>query len=377
MAFFNKGLEIRFTDERTDPVTKTTFKYNGGIVDFVKHLNASKESLFRKVASFEQAEEGQEVEIALQWNTGYHESIHSFANGISTIEGGMHVEGFSKSLTNVVNRYARARNLLKEKEENLKGEDIREGLTAIISVRLRDPQFEGQTKAKLGNQSIRSLTERTTNQKLTRMAGGEPARGQPDRAEVDPGGPGPDGRAGRARPDPAQVGPRRRRPARASWPTARRATRASPSSSSSRGTRPGVRPRTRATRVTQAILPIRGKILNVERARIDKMLKNLEIQALISAIGAGLAEEFDVDKIRYHKVILLADADVDGSHIRTLLFTFFFRQMKPLVEGGSSTWPSRRCTRRWSARRRSTSRTTRPGRRSWPSTLTTSTSSTG
>ena len=167
MAFLNKGLEIRFVDERTDPVTKTTYKYNGGIVDFVKHLNASKESLFRKVASFEQAEEGQEVEIALQWNAGYHESIHSFANGISTIEGGMHVEGFSKSLTNVMNRYARARNLLKEKEENLKGEDIREGLTAIVSVRLRDPQFEGQTKSKLGNTSIRSLTERTTNQKLT------------------------------------------------------------------------------------------------------------------------------------------------------------------------------------------------------------------
>ena len=167
MAFLNKGLEIRFVDERTDPVTKTTYKYNGGIVDFVKHLNASKESLFRKVASFEQAEEGQEVEIALQWNAGYHESIHSFANGISTIEGGMHVEGFSKSLTNVMNRYARARNILKEKEENLKGEDIREGLTAIVSVRLRDPQFEGQTKSKLGNTSIRSLTERTTNQKLT------------------------------------------------------------------------------------------------------------------------------------------------------------------------------------------------------------------
>ena len=151
MAFLNKGLEIRFTDERGDEVAKTTFKYAGGIVDFVKHLNASKEALFRKVASFEESEEGQEVEIALQWNTGYHESIHSFANGISTIEGGMHVEGFSKALTNGINRYARARNLLKDKEDNFKGEDIREGLTAIISVRLRDPQFEGQTKAKLGN----------------------------------------------------------------------------------------------------------------------------------------------------------------------------------------------------------------------------------
>ena len=150
MAFLNKGLEIRFVDERTDPVTKTTFRYNGGIVDFVKHLNASKESLFRKVAAFDQAEEGQEVEIALQWNAGYHESIHSFANGISTIEGGMHVEGFSKSLTNVVNRYARARNLLKEKEENLKGEDIREGLTAIISVRLPRPAVRGPDQGQAG-----------------------------------------------------------------------------------------------------------------------------------------------------------------------------------------------------------------------------------
>ena len=176
MAFLNKGLEIRFTDERTDPVLKTTFKYAGGIVDFVKHLNASKESLFRKVASFEESEDGQEVEIALQWNTGYHESIHSFANGISTIEGGMHVEGFSKALTNGVNRYARARNLLKEKEDNFKGEDIREGLTAIISVRLRDPQFEGQTKAKLGNVSIRSLVERSTNKKLNEWLEENPAR---------------------------------------------------------------------------------------------------------------------------------------------------------------------------------------------------------
>ena len=213
MAFLNKGLEIRFTDERTDPVTKMTYKYNGGIVDFVKHLNASKESLFRKVASFEQAEESQEVEIALQWNAGYHESIHSFANGISTIEGGMHVEGFSKSLTNVVNRYARARNLLKEKEENLKGEDIREGLTAIISVRLRDPQFEGQTKAKLGNTSIRSLAERTTNQKLTEWLEENPREANQIVQKSPAGRPGPHGRPGRPRPDPAQVGARRRRAA--------------------------------------------------------------------------------------------------------------------------------------------------------------------
>ena len=255
MAFLNKGLEIRFVDERTDPVTKTTYKYNGGIVDFVKHLNASKESLFRKVASFEQAEEGQEVEIALQWNAGYHESIHSFANGISTIEGGMHVEGFSKSLTNVVNRYARARNLLKEKEENLKGEDIREGLTAIISVRLRDPQFEGQTKAKLG-QHVHPLADRAHDEpEADRVARGEPARGESDRAEVDAGGAGPPGRPGRPRPDAAQVGARRRRACPASWPTARRATRASPSSSSWRATRPAARPRTPATRTRRPSCP--------------------------------------------------------------------------------------------------------------------------
>jgi DNA gyrase subunit B len=333
MAFLNKGLEIRFTDERTDPVTKTTFKYNGGIVDFVKHLNASKEALFRKVASFEQAEDGQEVEVALQWNTGYHESIHSFANGISTIEGGMHVEGFSKSLTNSVNRYARARNLLKEKEENLKGEDIREGLTAIISVRLRDPQFEGQTKAKLGNASIRSLTERTTNQKLTEWLEENPREAsqivqkslQAARARMAAQG--------------ARDLTRRKSALDGAGLPGKLADCSSRDPRESElfiveGNSAGGSAKDARNPVTQAILPIRGKILNVERARIDKMLKNVEIQALISAIGAGLAEEFDVNKIRYHKVILLADADVDGSHIRTLLLTFFFRQMKPLVEGG-------------------------------------------
>ena len=333
MAFLNKGLEIRFFDERTDPETKVTFKYNGGIVDFVKHLNASKESLFRKVASFDQSEDGQEVEIALQWNTGYHESIHSFANGISTIEGGMHVEGFSKSLTNVVNRYARARNVLKEKEDNLKGEDIREGLTAIISVRLRDPQFEGQTKAKLGNTSIRSLAERTTNQKLTEWLEENPREAsqivqksmQAARARLAAQG--------------ARDLTRRKSALDGAGLPGKLADCSSRDPRESElfiveGNSAGGSAKDARNPVTQAILPIRGKILNVERARIDKMLKNQEIQALISAIGAGLAEEFDVAKIRYHKVILLADADVDGSHIRTLLLTFFFRQMKPLVEGG-------------------------------------------
>jgi DNA gyrase subunit B len=333
MAFLNKGLEIRFTDERVEPVTKTTFRYAGGIVDFVKHLNAAKEALFRKVADFDQSEEGQEVEIAMQWNTGFHESIFSFANGISTIEGGMHEEGFRKSLTNAVNRYARARNLLKEKEENLQGEDIREGLTAIISVRLRDPQFEGQTKAKLGNVSIRSLVERTTNKKLNEWLEENPREASQIVQKST--------QAARAR--MAAQGARDLTRRKSALDGAGLPGKLADCSSRDpreselfivEGNSAGGSAKDARNPHTQAILPIRGKILNVERARIDKMLKNAEIQALISAIGAGLADEFDVAKIRYHKVIILADADVDGSHIRTLLLTFFFRQMKPLVEGG-------------------------------------------
>jgi len=332
-AFLNKAVEIRFVDERPDHGPPVTFKYNGGIVDFVKHLNASRESLFRKVADFERAEPDHEVEVALQWNTGYHESIHSFANGISTTEGGMHEEGFKKALTNVVNRYARTRNLLKEKEDNLLGEDIREGLTAIVAVRLKDPQFEGQTKAKLGNVPVRSLVERATNEKLAEWLEENPreANQAVQKATV----------AARARVAARQARDLTRRksgldgaglPGKlvdCSSRDPRECELFIVEGNSAGGSAKDARdPR------TQAILPIRGKILNVERARIDKMLKNLEVQALIAAVGAGLGEDFDVSKIRYHKVILLADADVDGSHIRTLLLTFFFRQMKPLVEGG-------------------------------------------
>jgi DNA gyrase subunit B len=332
MAFLNKGLEIRFSDEREDG-KKEVFRYNGGIVDYVKHLNASKESLFRKVASFQQAEDAHEVEVALQWNTGFHESIFSFANGISTTEGGMHEEGFKKALTNVANRYARSRNLLKEKEENLDGKDIREGLTAIVSVRLKDPQFEGQTKAKLGNVPIRSLVERATNEKLAEWLEENPTEANQmvkkalmaQRARVAAQHArdltrrksGLDG-AGL----PGKLIDCSSRDPRESELFIVEGNSAGSSAKDARDPR------------TQAILPIRGKILNVERARIDKMLKNAEIQALIAAIGGGLAEDFDAAKIRYHKVIILADADVDGSHIRTLLLTFFFRQMKPLVEGG-------------------------------------------
>jgi DNA gyrase subunit B len=333
MAFLNKGLEIRFTDERAEGEPPITYKYAGGIVDYVKHLNSSKESLFRKVCSYSQSEDDQEVEVALQWNTGFHESIHSFANGISTIEGGMHEEGFKKALTNAVNRYARAKGALKEKEDNFLGEDIREGLTAIISVRLRDPQFEGQTKGKLGNVSIRSLVERATNEKLVEWLEENPREANQIVAK-------------------STTAARARVAARAARDLTRRKSALGGAGlpgklvdCSSRdpreselfiveGNSAGGSAKDARNPRLQAILPIRGKILNVERARIDKMLKNAEIQALISAIGAGLADEFDVEKIRYHKVIILADADVDGSHIRTLLLTFFFRQMKPLVEGG-------------------------------------------
>ncbi len=333
MAFLNKGLEIHFEDDRPDAKPAQTFKYKDGIVDYVRHLNAAKEALFRKVCYFEQKEETMEVDIALQWNAGFYESIHSFANGISTIDGGMHEEGFKKSLTNVANKYAKAKGTLKEKDDNLLGEDIREGITAIISVRLQDPQFEGQTKGKLGNVPVRSLVERATNEKLSEWFEENPREAN----QIIQKG---------------LLAARARVAARSARDLTRRKSALDGaglpgklvdcSSKEPReselfiveGNSAGGSAKDARNPKTQAILPIRGKILNVERARIDKMLKNTEIQALISAIGAGLAEDFDVTKIRYHKVIILADADVDGSHIRTLLLTFFFRQMKPLVEGG-------------------------------------------
>jgi DNA gyrase subunit B len=334
-AFLNKNLEIRFVDERPEHSNEpTVYRYSGGIKDFVRHLNASKEALFKQVGYYEMAEGDAEVEVALQWSTTYYEGIHSFANGIATIEGGTHEEGLRKALTNVVNKYSRSHNLLKEKEDNLLGEDIREGITAIVSVRLTDPQFEGQTKGKLGNVSIRSLVERATNDKFAEWLEEHPAEARQivNKAIA----------ASRARNAAKQARDLIRRKSGlegAGMPDKLR--------DCASGTRPddaelfivegdsagGSATQARDPR-TQAILPIRGKILNVERARLDRMLKNAEIQTLITAIGAGVGDEFDVAKARYHKVCLLADADVDGSHIRTLLLTFFFRQMRPLVEAG-------------------------------------------
>ena len=333
MAFLNKGLEIRFEDKRQGREAKETFKYSGGIVDYVRHLNNAKESLFRKVGYYEASDDTQEVEVAFQWNTGYYESIHSFANGISTIEGGMHEEGFRKAITNVLNRYARKRNLLKEKDENLTGDDIREGLTAIVSVKLSEPQFEGQTKGKLGNVSIRSLVEKATNEKLAEWLEENPKEGSQIIAK-------------------AVQASRARIAARSARDLTRRKSALDGaglpgklvdcSSNEPRecelfiveGNSAGGSAKDARNPRNQAILPIRGKILNVEKARTDKILKNTEIQALISAIGAGVEADFDVTKVRYDKIILLADADVDGSHIRTLLLTFFFRQMTELVNNG-------------------------------------------
>ena len=292
MAFLNRGLEIVFRDERPDEPLEQIFKYDGGIVDFVVHLNASREPIFDTVVSIGDSYAGGEVEIAMQWNNGYYEGIHSFANNIATSEGGMHEEGFKKSLTNVMNRYARQKGHLKEKDENLQGEDIREGLTAIISVKLRNPQFEGQTKTKLGNTEIRSFVERVTNDKLAQWLEEHPTEG---RASVQKAL-----QASRARIAARQARDLTRRKSlleSASMPgkladcSSRNPEEAEifivEGDSAGGSAKKARNPR------FQAILPIRGKILNVERSRVDKMLRNEEIQSLISAIGTGLGEDFD------------------------------------------------------------------------------------
>lgn len=334
MAFLNRNLEVAFVDERAEKKQKITYQYKGGIVDFVKHLNASREALFTKVANYEASEDDQTLDIAIQWNTGYYEGIYGYANGISTVEGGMHVEGFKTALTSVVNKYARATGLLKEKDENLLGEDIREGITAIIAVKLREPQFEGQTKAKLGNVSTRSFVQRATNSKLEEWMQENPTEANRIVKKALAAA-----QARIAAKNARNAVRRKTALTGAGMPDKLKdCSSGDPNESelfivegdSAGGTAVDARdPR------TQAILPIRGKILNVERARLDKMLKNTEIQTLITAIGGGIGnEEFDVAKARYHKIVILADADVDGSHIRTLLLTFFYRQMRPMVESG-------------------------------------------
>ncbi len=337
MAFLNKGLQISFSDLREEAVNKDeiVYKYDGGIRDFVEHVNASKESLFAKVGFFEAQESGQEVEIAFQWNTGFNtDGLHSFANGINTIEGGMHEEGFRTALTGVMNRYAKKRGLIKDKDDNLQGEDIREGLTAIISVRLGEPQFEGQTKSKLGNVDMRSLVQKTTNEKLADWLEEHPAEAKIILQKAINAQ-----RARLAAQDARRSARRKSALDGAGMPEklkdcSSRDPRESEIFIVEGDSAGGSAIQARDPR-TMAILPLRGKILNVERARADRMLQNSEIQTMIQALGAGFGDdEFDLERIRYHKVILLCDADVDGSHIRTLLLTFFYRKMKPLVDAG-------------------------------------------
>ena len=333
MAFLNRGLAIAFHDERPGRKQHVTFQNDAGIVDFVRHLNQAKEPLFAAVGAFTESGPEGEVDVAWQWNTGYHEGLHSYANGISTTEGGMHAEGFKRALTQAINRYAKARNLLKAKDATFQGDDVREGLTAIVSVRLADPQFEGQTKAKLGNTEMRSLVERATNEHFGRWLEEHP---NPAKAIVAKAS-----NAARARSAAKQARELTRRKTALDGvgmpdKLADCATRDRENTELFivEGDSAGGSARDARDPKTQAILPLRGKILNVERASMDKVVANAEIQSLTAAIGAGIGADFDLEKVRYGKVIVLADADVDGGHIRTLLITFFYRQMTPLVEAG-------------------------------------------
>jgi DNA gyrase subunit B len=336
MAFLNRGLSITLTDERPDHINGepnvVTYRYEGGIADFVRYLNASKEPVHESVIEFGDEAPGISAEVAMQWTGSYAESVHTFANTINTAEGGTHEEGFRAALTSIVNRYAREQNMLREKDENLTGDDVREGLTAIIHVKLAEPQFEGQTKTKLGNTEAKSFVQRVCNDHLRDFFDRNPGEAkaivikatQAARARIAArqardltrknlmGGSGLPGKLADCQsgdPEICEI----------------YVVEGDSAGGSAKGGR---------NPLFQAILPIRGKILNVEKARIDRVLKNNEVQAMITALGTGIHDEFDIAKLRYNKIILMADADVDGQHITTLLLTLLFRFMKPLVEAG-------------------------------------------
>jgi len=331
-AFLTRGLKVELVDER-GAGEKVEFQYKGGIADFVKHLNEAKDPLHRKIAFFEgETKEGQ-VEVALQWNSTYQESIFSFANNINTHEGGTHLSGFRSALTRTLNQVARSRNLLKEKDENLTGEDVREGLTAVVSVKLADPQFEGQTKTKLGNPPIEGMVKEVVNRHLSDFLEENPADARRILTKaVD---------AARAR-DAARKARDLTRRKSALENSTLPGKLADCSVKDPRdaelfiveGDSAGGSAKQGRDRNTQAVLPLRGKIINVEKSRIDKVLANNEIQALITAIGTGVHDEFNLEEARYHKVVLMTDADVDGAHIRTLVLTFLYRQMPELIEAG-------------------------------------------
>jgi DNA gyrase subunit B len=331
-AFLTKGLRIELNDERADGES-VVFQYEGGIVDFVAYINREKDAIHRSIIFLENETADGAVEIALQWNSSYNESIFTFANNINTTEGGAHLTGFRSALTGTINGYARQKNLLKEKEDNLSGEDVREGLTALISVKLKNPQFEGQTKTKLGNTEIRTLVETSVNAKLAEFLEENPSEARQIVEKAI--------NAARARSAARKARDLTRRKGLLEGSTlpGKLADCSIKDAALSEiylveGDSAGGSAKQARDRSFQAILPLRGKIINVEKARIDKMLANNEILTMISAIGAGIGEEFDVEQARYHKIIIMTDADVDGSHIRTLILTFLFRHMKPLVEAG-------------------------------------------
>lgn len=350
MAFLNKGLTLSLTDERSietpasdeaeETVRQVTYHYDGGIADFVRHINASKgpshPSVIEMAAESEVTNSGQQmsVEVALQWNTTYAESVYTFANTINTTEGGTHEEGFRAALTTLVNKFAREWNILKDKDPNLSGEDVREGLAAIVSVKLRDPQFEGQTKTKLGNTEMKTFVQKVVNDQLGEWFEKNPSEGRDiARKAVNAA-------TARIAARKARDLARNRKgllggagmPGKLIDCSSRNPEECElfivEGDSAGGSARQGRDPR------IQAILPIRGKILNVEKARIDRVLQNNEVQALVSAVGTGVQDEFDLNRMRYHKVVLMADADVDGQHIRTLLLTLLFRFMRPLIEQG-------------------------------------------
>ena len=332
-AFLTRGLQIELIDER-GAGERVEFHYEGGIVDFVAHLNENKDPLHRKTVFFENETDDGQVEVAMQWNSSYQESIFTFANNINTHEGGSHLSGFRSALTRTLNAYAREKGLLKEKDPNLSGEDVREGLTAVISVKLADPQFEGQTKTKLGNPPVEGLVKETVNRKLAEFLEENPGEGAADPHQGGRRRPRPRGRPQGARPDPAQVGARELDAARQARRLHASRTRRLAELFIVEGDSAGGSAKQARDRNRQAVLPLRGKIINVEKSRIDKVLANNEIQALITAIGTGIHEEFNLEDARYHKIVLTTDADVDGAHIRTLVLTFLYRQMPELIDAG-------------------------------------------
>ena len=336
MAFLNKNLAISLTDLRTldeaGQPRAARYQYEGGIADFVRYINASKEPVHGSIIDFGEDGDGIAVEIAMQWTGSYTESVHTFANTINTTEGGTHEEGFRAALTTIVNRYAREQKLLREKEENLTGDDVREGLTAIVSVKLAEPQFEGQTKTKLGNTEAKSFVQKACNDHLRDWFDRNPGEAKEIINKAS--------QAARARIAARQARDLTRKSllGGTSLPGKLADCQSTDPAQSEiyvvEGDSAGGSAKGGRDPQFQAILPIRGKIINVEKSRIDRVLKNNEVQSLITALGTGIHDEFDISKLRYHKIILMADADVDGQHIRTLLLTLLFRFMKPLVEAG-------------------------------------------